>query len=166
MRAGIHNNVDRRADSKASRLSELDVRLVESDSEQRDALRVRNDVFVQEQKIPVEVEADEYDETAIHAIACLRGKPIGTGRVVLMENGFAKIGRMAVARPFRSRGVGGRILQLLECEAQARGAEWCFLYAQEYVKDFYAARGYRLHGEPFLEVDIPHVEMRKRIAIR
>ena len=39
----------------------------------------------------------------------------------------------------------------------------CVLHAQEYVKSFYAAHGYREHGDPFLEVNILHVEMRKTL---
>jgi predicted GNAT family N-acyltransferase len=37
------------------------------------------------------------------------------------------------------------------------------LHAQEYVKSFYASHGYVEHGEVFLEVNIPHIEMRKEL---
>ena len=145
-------------------LNDLEVKLAESDAELRGAFRVRHQVFVCEQKIPIEDEVDGADEAAIHVVASFEGEIVGAGRLVLMENGLAKVGRMAVAKPFRRRGIGGRMLRLLEGEARSRGANICALHAQEYVKSFYAARGYCPHGEPFLEVDIPHVEMRKRIA--
>ena len=68
---------------------------------------------------------------------------------------------MAVDREWRRRGVGGQILLYLEDLARTRGMTLTVLHAQEYVKAFYATRGYQQHGEVFLEVDIPHVEMWK-----
>ena len=59
--------------------------------------------------------------------------------------------------------MGGLILGFLEASARAQGSTQSLLHAQEYVKGFYAAHGYREHGDVFLEVDIPHVEMRKQL---
>ena len=58
-------------------------------------------------------------------------------------------------------GVGGQILEFLEGQARNLGFSRVTLHAQEYVKSFYAAHGYREVGEMFLEVDIPHREMVK-----
>ncbi len=120
-------------------------------------------VFVQEQQIPAEEELDEADNIAIHAIALHRGRAVGTGRLILREDGQAQIGRMAVDEDFRRQGTGGRILLFLEAEARARGCRRSLLHAQEYVKNFYAQHGYQEHGDTFLEVDIPHIEMRKEL---
>lgn len=144
-------------------MNDLSVRLVESPSELCGALRIRNRVFVREQNIPIEEERDEDDDTAIHVIALLQGKIVGTGRVVIQDGESARIGRMAVDRGFRQHGIGGRILSLLEKEARSRGSRCAVLHAQEYIKAFYVKRGYEEHGGVFLEVDIAHVEMRKRL---
>ena len=55
----------------------------------------------------------------------------------------------------------GQILEFLEGQARNLGFDRVTLHAQEYVKSFYAAHGYREVGEMFLEVDIPHREMVK-----
>ena len=141
-------------------MSEITIKLVETEEDMEAAVGVRFRVFVDEQSIPPEEELDEYDAHATHAIALEGGQAIGTGRVVI-TGGEARIGRMAVDRERRRSGVGGLILRFLEEEAKAQGATEYVLHAQEYVKSFYAAHGYTEHGEPFLEVDIPHVEMRK-----
>ena len=141
-------------------MSNITVKLVETEADMEAAVGVRFRVFVGEQSIPPEEELDEYDAQATHAIALEDGQAIGTGRVVIRD-GVARIGRMAVDLPHRRRGVGGLILRFLEDEAKAQGATEYVLHAQEYVKSFYAAHGYTERGEPFLEVDIPHVEMRK-----
>ena len=144
-------------------LNQIVVKLAESEPETLQAFEVRFRVFVGEQQIPVEEERDEFDAAALHAIAIDHGEVVGTGRAVLQDDGFARIGRMAVDLEFRSRGIGGRILSLLESEARVQGSHWAMLHAQLYIEEFYVKRGYERHGDVFLEVDIPHVEMRKRL---
>ena len=144
-------------------MAEIVVKLVETESELEGAINVRMRVFVVEQQIPVEEELDDADAAATHAIALNQGQIVGTGRLLYLDGGIAQIGRMAVDRQFRRRGVGGRILSFLEDEARAQGFGSCMLHAQEYVKAFYAGSGYVEHGDVFLEADIPHVEMRKEL---
>ena len=87
---------------------------------------------------------------------------IGTGRLLPDVDGNGPhIGRMAVEQQSRRGGVGGQILEFLEGQARNLGFDRVTLHAQEYVKSFYAAHGYREVGEMFLEVDIPHREMVK-----
>ena len=139
------------------------VKLVETEAELEGAIDVRMQVFVAEQSVPPEEELDDADASATHAIALHQGQVIATGRLVVREDATAQIGRMAVRQPWRRHGVGGLILQSLEEEARAQGLTQAVLHAQEYVKSFYAGHGYREHGETFLEVGIPHIEMRKQL---
>ena len=141
----------------------LTVKLVDSEAELEAAIAVRFRVFVDEQSIPPEEELDEADATATHAVAIYQGKVVGTGRVVWQDDGSALIGRMAVDAQWRRKGIGGQILNFLEEQARSQGLSLSVLHAQEYVKSFYAAHGYQQHGDTFLEVDIPHVEMRKNL---
>ena len=140
---------------------EVVVKLVETEAELEGAIGVRFRVFVAEQSVPPEEELDDADATATHAIAVSHGKVIGTGRLIVQDEATAVIGRMAVDLEWRRHGVGGRILTFLEQEARSRGLRQSLLHAQEYVKSFYASHGYAEHGDVFLEVGIPHVEMRK-----
>ncbi len=141
-------------------MSEITVKLVETEEDMEAAVGVRFRVFVDEQSVPPEIELDEYDAVATHAIAFLDGQAIGTGRAIL-EGGGARIGRMAVDSRHRRGGVGGLILRFLEDEAREQGATEFVLHAQEYVKAFYAVHGYEEHGDTFMEAGILHVEMRK-----
>ena len=141
----------------------LTIKLVETEEEMEAAIGVRFRVFVAEQQVPAAEELDEFDATATHAIAIHQGQVVGTGRVLYgNEDTAARIGRMAVDAQWRRQGIGGRILKFLEEEATAQGVDTYVLNAQEYVKEFYAARGYVQQGGTFMEVDIPHVVMRKQ----
>ena len=139
------------------------VKLVETEAEMEAAMAVRFRVFVAEQAVPAEEELDDADATASHAVAICQGQVVGTGRLVQQDDGDAQIGRMAVDQTWRRRGIGDQILRFLEEEARAQGLRRCVLHAQEYVKGFYAAHGYQEQGETFLEVNIPHIEMRKEL---
>ncbi len=141
----------------------VEVKLVETEAEMEAALAVRIRVFVAEQSVPAEEELDEEDATATHAIAHHNGLVVGTGRLLILEEGACQIGRMAVDQPWRRQGVGGQLLLFLEQEACSQGMSQAMLHAQVYVKSFYAAHGYLERGEVFLEAGIPHIEMRKEI---
>ncbi len=150
-------------------MDNLVVKLAETEAELSGALNVRMRVFVVEQQIPAELELDQEDAGAIHAIALHQDAVIGAGRLVVErdechpEAWAGRIGRMAVARAWRRQGVGGQVLRFLEAEAKARGLARCTLHAQEYVKNFYARLGYQEQGAMFLEAGIPHIEMWRRL---
>ena len=142
-------------------MSNISVKLVETEEDMEAAVGIRFRVFVDEQSVPPEIELDEYDAVATHALAVEGGVALATGRMYL-EDGAARIGRMAVDLPHRRRGVGGLVLRFLEEEARAQGATEIILHAQDYVRAFYASHGYAEHGDTFMEAGILHVEMRKR----
>jgi len=122
-----------------------------------DASAIRFEVFVDEQKVPAEIELDEMDAVCLHAVAYDNaGNAIGTGR--LLPDGH--IGRMAVRLPGRGTGVGGAILQLLMEKARERGDAAVVLNAQTVAAPFYARHGFVQHGEEFDEAGIAHIEMR------
>jgi hypothetical protein len=76
----------------------------------RDAARLRTAVFVREQGIPADVEADALDASARHAVLYNRlGMPVATGRLLQQAPGVGRIGRMAVDRSVRGA-QWGRVL--------------------------------------------------------
>jgi YbgC/YbaW family acyl-CoA thioester hydrolase len=130
-----------------------------------DARRIRTEVFVQEQRIPVELEWDDDDAAALHAVAYNRlGQPIATGRLLQPSPGVAKIGRMAVNQVLRGSGVGRQVLHTLMTAAQARGDREAVLHAQRSAEDFYRNLGFEPRGEAFDEAGIAHIEMARRVG--
>lgn len=123
-----------------------------------DAQAVRYEVFVLEQKVPLELEWDEMDPACLHAVAYdENGNALGTGR--LLPDGH--IGRMAVRQPARGAGIGAAILRALMREAEKRGDHVVRLHAQTHAEAFYARHGFVREGEEFMEAGIPHIGMRR-----
>ncbi|MDO8249797.1 MAG: YbgC/FadM family acyl-CoA thioesterase [Rhodoferax sp.] len=124
------------------------------------ASQVRTEVFLEEQRIPVEMEWDEADETAVHALARNRlGLPVATGRLLQHAPGVSRIGRMAVNRLLRGSNVGRDVLRALMLAATQRGDHEVLLHAQRSAEGFYARLGFLPRGEPFEEAGIVHIEM-------
>ena len=125
---------------------------------ERDAASVREEVFIQEQGVSVEEEMDQRDPACIHVVAYgLDGTAVGTGR--LLPDGH--IGRMAVRKPHRGKGVGALLLAQLVDEARRRGHLQVELAAQVHAQAFYAAQGFVAEGPVFLDAGIDHVNMRR-----
>jgi YbgC/YbaW family acyl-CoA thioester hydrolase len=133
----------------------------------QDAGRIRTSVFVEEQRIPAELEWDEADATAVHAVAYNRlGRPVATGRLLQQAPGEGRIGRMAVHQGLRGFGVGEQVLRALANQALARGDQRLVLHAQRTAIPFYARLGFAPAGAPFEEAGIPHQEMVAALPLR
>ncbi len=131
------------------------------DSLRDDAQRLRIEVFVIEQGVPVELEWDEADSVSIHAVAYdVDGQPVATGR--LLPDGH--IGRMAVRQSLRGSGIGSQVLQALLEEARREGHTELVLHAQVHAQDFYARHGFVAEGENFMEAGIEHCKMLYRFS--
>ena len=125
-----------------------------------DAMKVRIEVFVEEQRIPLAMEQDPADEVSLHAVAYNRlGMPVATGRLLPAEEATGRIGRMAVKRVLRDAGIGSQVLQALVAAAAKRGDAAVSLHAQRSAEGFYASSGFAAQGDGFEEVGLPHIEM-------
>ena len=136
----------------------IEVRPVITAAERDAAYAIRRRVFQDEQGVPAEEEFDADDEVALHVVAVDGDRAVGTGRLVL-HPAHAKIGRMAVLREWRRRGVGRALLDALLAEARRRGAARAVLHAQVHAIGFYERAGFTAEGEVFDEAGIPHRRM-------
>jgi predicted GNAT family N-acyltransferase len=118
---------------------------------------IRFEVFVREQRVPAEIELDDMDAQCLHALAFHEGKAVGTGR--LLPDGH--IGRMAVLKPYRNKGVGAAMLARLIEAARARGDREVALSAQVHAVPFYRAHGFVEEGAEYEEAGIAHQAMRR-----
>ena len=123
------------------------------------AYRIREVVFICEQGVPKELELDELDDTAIHALAYQNGECVGTARLVNLGNQSMQIGRMAVLAKYRGNGIGKRILEELIQLARTQGASSIILHAQITAIAFYEKLGFVPQGPEYQEAGIPHRNM-------
>lgn len=125
---------------------------------------VRRRVFIKGQGVPEEVDLDGQDPYCTQLLALDGEAPIGTAR--LRDAGeAAKVERVAVVEERRGTRLGRALMRSLEEEAQLRGHTQIVLNAQSSQIGFYDHLGYVSEGGEFIEADIRHQAMRKRLAI-
>ena len=125
-----------------------------------DACRIRTTVFIGEQSVPVQEEIDDYDCFVPIFIAYEDEKALGTARVIVKNEDIAKIGRVAVLKEARKKGVGKNLI--LEAMSYIKGqttAKEIQLDAQLTAVKFYESLGFTSYGEVFKDAGIDHVAM-------
>jgi predicted GNAT family N-acyltransferase len=132
------------------------IKLMAWDEARAHASPIRFTVFCEEQGVPREIELDEQDSASVHAVVFEGTTPIATGR--LLPDGH--IGRMAVLKAWRGRGIGGLMLTKLLERAKERGHSEVALSAQNHAVPFYRAHGFVEEGNEYLEAGIRHQAMR------
>ena len=127
-----------------------------------DAVKIRTEVFIVEQKF--EEKIDDVDNFATHIVMYDGDKPIAVCRFFYDDNKQAyKIGRVAVVKEYRNKNIGSKIMAEAENCIKDKGASFVMLSAQIRVKDFYKKLGYTEVGEIYYEEYCPHICMRKEL---
>lgn len=121
-------------------------------------LGIRRIVFIDEQGVSFEDDVDGRDPDAFHLLASVQGKPVGTARLFLSGE-VGKIGRVAVLKDYRGRGIGQELVRFAVDELARRGAARAMLGAQTSALGFYEALGFLPFGPEFIDAGMPHREM-------
>ncbi len=123
------------------------------------AFGLRREVFMLEQGVSHADEYDDLDRVATHFVMVLEGNVVATLRVLYLPE-HAKIGRFAVRRSFRGRGVGGRLFRAVIESIKASGCERIALEAQIDKTRFYEKFGFHVYGEQYIDAGIVHRRMK------
>eukprot|EP00123_Amoebidium_parasiticum_P011844 comp20934_c0_seq1/m.27960 comp20934_c0_seq1/g.27960 ORF comp20934_c0_seq1/g.27960 comp20934_c0_seq1/m.27960 type:complete len:158 (-) comp20934_c0_seq1:687-1160(-) len=107
----------------------------------------------------------EFEDVSIHLVAVTPdSRVVGC---VLFNPGYNRCGRlyqMAVDPTMRGQGLGTRLVRRLEEVLRERGFNQITLHARQVSVQFYEKLGFHVHGEPFIEVTIPHRHMSKKLV--
>lgn len=125
-----------------------------------DSKEIRRKVFIEEQKVPEELEYDEYDISSMHLIAYEGEKAVATSRLAFVE-GHYKIGRVAVLKEERGKRYGDYVVRAMLGKAFEDGIEEVYVGAQIQARGFYETIGFKaINEEIYDEAGIPHVMMK------
>lgn len=122
---------------------------------ENDLRAIRTPVFIEEQLVAPDFEWDEVDQTALHLLATHEIKPIACLRII----DYHKIGRMAVLKDWRRKGLGSVLLIEAVKICKAHGSKSLQLSAQTHAIHFYQQAGFIVTSDVYQDLHIPHVDM-------
>lgn len=144
------------------------IKILKSKEELNLGFALRTKVFVEEQNVPIELELDEKDhnENTVHIGYFSNDKLIGIARLIDMDKDIIHIGRVAIDKDYRDKGIGRDLI--ISCENTAKHIlkreVTIELSAQIQAEKFYESLGYnRVNDKIYLDAGIEHVDMRKII---
>ena len=145
------------------------IKILESEKDRSLGFNLHTEVFVNEQDVPKELELDEKDnsEHTIHIGYFNGDELIGVARLIDMDKEVIHIGRVAIDKNHRGKGIGNRLI--LGCEDIAKNVlnkDFTIeLGAQFYAENFYKKLGYnRINNNVYIDAGIKHIDMRKTIT--
>jgi predicted GNAT family N-acyltransferase len=135
-----------------------------SDSDFEKVMFIRNTVFEKEQGAILEEEIDEYDNSneTVYALIYDGEDAVATGRIAHTPKGY-KIGRIAVMKSQRGKGVGAVLVNTLCDKSRQLGASDVFVDSQLHAVEFYKKQGFEIiSNEEIIDRGIRHLPMRKQ----
>ena len=127
-----------------------------------DAKKIRTEVFVEEQGF--EIEFDDTDKIAKHIVGYNGAKPVAVCRYFYYnDHNSYMVGRIAVAKEYRGKHYGDKILSFAELKIKEDGGKTVSLSAQTRVSGFYEKQGYKKQGSEYLDEYCPHILMTKTL---
>ena len=140
------------------------IKILESKEELNLGFALRIEVFVKEQKVPIELELDDKDhsDNTVHIGYFHEDNLIGVARLIDMDKDVIHIGRVVIDKEYRGREL------IIGCENIAqqilKRKIIIELSAQIQAENFYKSLGYnRVNDKIYLDAGIEHVDMRKVI---
>ena len=141
----------------------LQIETVDYQNEIAAIAQIRTTVFQHEQGVSAELEFDGKDASAIHLLAYLDNKAVGTARIREIDASTAKIERLAVLPEARKQGIGRKLMETALKAISQRNKSSVIVHAQEYIASLYQQLGFVIVGERFNEAGITHVKMVKQL---
>ncbi|AKB25337.1 GNAT family acetyltransferase YjcF [Methanosarcina sp. MTP4] len=140
----------------------FEIKWIRGNLDLEDPYYVRQEVFMKEQNVPEEEEMDAADAVSWHVVVYENSKPVATGRI-FKDCEVWLIGRIAVLKEYRGKQVGKLVVEkLLERAVELQAGE-VHVHAQTYAAGFYEKLGFVAYGETFMESDIEHIGMIKKM---
>ena len=144
------------------------IKILKSKEELNLGFALRIEVFVKEQKVPIELELDDKDhsDNTVHIGYFHDDNLIGVARLIDMDKDVIHIGRVVIDKEYRGQGIGRELIIGCENIAQQilKRKIIIELSAQIQAENFYKSLGYnRINDKIYLDAGIEHVDMRKVI---
>jgi predicted GNAT family N-acyltransferase len=123
----------------------------------KNSLRIRYEVFVDEQLVDVSFEVDEFEDSSTHFICTEDKLPVATARIRKTKEGY-KIERFAVIKSHRKKHIGSFLLGKIISKIDPSKNK-IYIHSQDSAVKFYEKHSFQVVGDEFLDANIRHFKM-------
>ena len=136
----------------------IDIHIVKNQKELQQILKIRKEVFVKDQGIPLGKERDGLDNVSEHIILYYKNEAVGCARIRHIDNKI-KLERVAILEKARRKNLGTKLVKFAINHTRQKKADEIYIHAQFYAKNLYRKLGFKTRNKPFVFANIKHVEM-------
>jgi predicted GNAT family N-acyltransferase len=127
--------------------SKLIVKQAQTESELALAKEIRQQIFAQEQGIPLELVEDDLNAGAVHILIFCDKEAMGTARMFIEDDKHGVIARVAVLTPYRGQGYGKILVEELIKIAEQLKLKRLTLKPHDHLEKFYSDLGFTTLAE-------------------
>lgn len=118
-------------------------------------------------RIPISLRLSEddtrEDHKRIHIAAFLEDEIVGCLMISEDFPNVFRIRQVAVKSTVQNLGIGSALMSFAEDYARENGAQEIILHARRIAEQFYEKLSYKQTGDEFMERNIPHIKMYKKL---
>ena len=122
---------------------EIDIRVSQSSESIQESRLIRNEVFFEEQGIPLELDLDGRDSISYHILAYVNDQVVGVSRLTPLENNKAVLSRIAVKKEYRGFGIASNLVEASLIQTGKLKVNYIEMTPHEYLKEFYERFGFQ-----------------------
>ena len=105
----------------------------------------------------------ENEKDNIHIAVFEDDELLGCCMLTKIDRQTLQLRQMAVKDNLQRKGIGASIMSFVETISRDKGYKNIVMHARDTAIGFYEKFGYKVVGEPFIEINLPHHKMQKRI---
>ena len=131
--------------------------------EYRQMIKLREDILRKPLGLAFSPEELENEKNNLLIGAFEDDNILGCCMLVEEKPDMVKLRQMAVLNALQGKGIGRALMQFAENLARDHGYKVLTMHARKNAIGFYEKMGYKVKGDEFQEVSIPHYEMQKEL---
>jgi predicted GNAT family N-acyltransferase len=105
----------------------------------------------------------EHEKNDILIAAFEEEKMLGCCFLTPIDSQTVKLRQLAVQNNLQGKGIGASLMNFAENIARDRGYRTIQLNARKVALEFFEKQGYKVDGEEFIQLGIPHFVMKRRL---
>lgn len=131
--------------------------------EYKQMIQLRHQILREPLGLTFSKEELEKEKNNIHIASFDEDEMLGCCMLIPLDNETVQLRQMAVPDKLQGKGIGASIMSFAENLARDKGYKKIIMHARDTAIGFYERFGYKVKGSAFLEINLQHHIMEKKL---